>query len=338
MSKKIIFFTIITIIILLAAGGLGGYQLYLNWGIDHGASQSTESQMFTVSKGENTKEIAKKLEAQGLIRKAFFFEKYVRSHDLDTQLRVGRYLLNPSMSPKEIAELIASGKTSENIVTIPEGFNQEQIAERLEESEIVSAKDFLAAVKKTKFNYAFLKDKPSSTSLEGYLFPDTYYLVPKTTTKEVIEKMLENFGNKLNHKLRTAIKKQNKTIFEIVIMASLIEKEVAKEKDRPIVAGIFYNRLDLGMPLESCATIQYILGSNKKRFSYAETRTPSAYNTYLNSGLPPTPICNPGLAALKAAIYSQDTDYLYFLSDNQGKTYYALTGEEHEANKVKYLK
>ena len=214
----------------------------------------------------------------------------------------------------------------------------EEIAEDLAREGIATQQEFMNVVQKANFDYDFLKDRTEGASLEGYLFPDTYRIGQETNSREIITKMLENFDNKLSDKRRTDIKSQGKTIFEIIIMASLIEKEVSEAKDRPIVAGIFYNRLDLDQALESCATIQYILGTNKKRFSYEETRTESPYNTYTNVGLPPGPICNPGLPAIKAAIYSQDSEYLYFLSDNKGKTHYAKTATEHEVNIAKYLK
>ncbi len=328
---------IIFILILATLGGFFSYQAYLDWGINSKASDNNETQMFTVNKGDSVQEIAQNLEEKNLIRKASFFEKYVSDHNLGNKLKAGRYLIRPSMTPKEIAELISSGKTDENIITIPEGFTNKQIATRLATEDITTESAFLNAAKEN-FHYSFLKDKPKNTSLEGYLFPDTYYLEPKTPAKEIVKKMLDNFNHKLDHSLRKEIKKQGKTIFEIITLASLVEKEVANSKDRPIVAGIFLKRLSLGIPLESCASIQYILRANKKRFSYAETRTNSPFNTYLHSGLPPAPICNPGLDAIKATIYPQNTNYLYFLSDNNGITHYARTNSEHEKNKAIYLK
>jgi UPF0755 protein len=149
--------------------------------------------------------------------------------------------------------------------------------------------------------------------------------------------MLDNFNKKLSIKMREDIKKQGKTIFEIITLASIIEKEVSKEEDRKIVAGIFYKRLKQGIHLESCATINYILGNNKKQLSFEDTRVESPYNTYLNKGLPPGPISNPGIFAIKAAIYPQETDYLFFLSKPTGETVFSKTFEEHNKNKRKWL-
>ncbi|MFC1686541.1 endolytic transglycosylase MltG [Patescibacteria group bacterium] len=339
MSKKIVIAIIVILIIILAgAGGVWGYGTYINHGINTSVSDNDAEKPFVVNKGDTTNQIAKNLKEAELIKKEVFFEKYVERENLTEKLQAGEYLLKATMTPKEIADNIASGKTGEPQITIPEGWKAEEIAKDLAQEGIVTEKEFMNIVEKVNFDYDFLKDRAEGASLEGYLFPDTYRIGQETNSRKIITKMLENFDNKLSNKLRADIQSQDKTIFEIITMASLIEKEVSEEKDRPIVAGIFYNRLDINQALESCATIQYILGSNKKRFSYAETRTESPYNTYTNVGLPPGPICNPGLPAIKAAISPEETNYLYFLSDNQGKTHYATSSEEHEANKTKYLK
>jgi len=154
---------------------------------------------------------------------------------------------------------------------------------------------------------------------------------------DVINRLLLNFDEKLTEKMREDIKNKNKTIYEIVIMASILEKEVQTAEDMKIASGIFWDRLEIGQPLQSCATIAYILGKEKKQYSYEDTRTPSPYNTYINRGLPPGPINNPGLTAISAAIYPTETDYNYFLTDPAtGKTIFSRTIEEHEANKMKY--
>ena len=339
MSKKIITTIIAILVIVLASvGGVWGYGAYINHGIDAPASDNDAEKPFVVNKGDTTSQIAENLKEAGLIKREVFFEKYVEREDLAEKLQAGEYLLKATMTPKEIADAIASGKTGEPQITIPEGWKAEEIAEDLSREGIATQQEFMNVVQKANFDHDFLEDRPQGASLEGYLFPDTYKIGKETNSREIIQKMLDNFDKKLDSKLRKEIQNQGQTIFEIITMASLIEKEIAEEKDRPIVAGIFYKRLEQGHFLESCATIQYILGTNKKRFSYQETRTESPYNTYINVGLPPGPICNPGLSAIKAAIYSQDSEYLYFLSDNKGKTHYAATADEHEANKTKYLK
>ena len=150
--------------------------------------------------------------------------------------------------------------------------------------------------------------------------------------------MKDNLESKISEEMKAEMKRQNKTLDEILIMASILEKEVKSDEDRAIVSGIFWERMANGIPLQADITIAYILGVDKWRYTYADTRIESPYNTYLYRDLPPTPIDNPGLSAIKAAIYPQYTDYVYFLSAPDGRTIYAKTLDEHNANKAKYLK
>ncbi|HQB51022.1 MAG TPA: endolytic transglycosylase MltG [bacterium] len=227
-------------------------------------------------------------------------------------------------------------------ITVIEGWNNQQLAEKLAASQLgFTTKDFLKATNKSKqieTKYSFLIDKPDSASLEGYLFPDTYRFRASSSPEEIIEKMLNNFDSKLTTKMREDIKQQGKTIYQIITMASLIEKEVRSTKDMKMVSGIFWNRINNGQRLESCATLAYILGENKPQYSYEETRIESPYNTYINKGLPIGPISNPGLKAIEAAIYPTNNDYNFFLTrPDTGETIFSRNFEEHKANKAKYL-
>lgn len=193
--------------------------------------------------------------------------------------------------------------------------------------------------------FSFLKDKPSYYSLEGFLFPDTYRVYEDASTTDIVYKMLSNFDKKLTPQMRADIAAQGKTIYEIVIMASLIEKEApidysdSENKDARMVSDIFWGRLKSGQALQSDATLTYLLADNNASHSGADLEIDSPYNTYKYKGLPPTPICNPGAKALEAAIYPIKTDYNYFLTSRDGKNiYYAKTYEEHLNNKYKYLK
>ena len=170
------------------------------------------------------------------------------------------------------------------------------------------------------------------------MFPDTYRIYIDADLDDIIRKMLGNFDGKLTAKMREDISKQGKTIYEIVTMASLIEKEVRTEKDMKIVSGIFWNRIKNGQALQSCASLAYILGVNKAQYTTEDTKIISPYNTYQNPGLPPGPISNPGIQAIKAAIYPTDTDYNYFLTNPaNGETIFSKTFNEHIKNKNKYL-
>lgn len=193
--------------------------------------------------------------------------------------------------------------------------------------------------------FSFLGDKPKYYSLEGFLFPDTYRVFVDASAEEVVLKMLTNFDRQLTEEMRTEIARQGKTIYEIVIMASLIEKEAPIDYSDPenraarIVSDIFWGRLKIGQALQSDATLSYLLDDNNPAHSGKDLEIDSPYNSYKYRGLPPTPICNPGIRAIEAAIYPIATNYNYFLTSLNGRDiYYARTYEEHLQNKYKYLK
>lgn len=200
------------------------------------------------------------------------------------------------------------------------------------------------------FKYNFLSDKPKYYSLEGYLFPDTYRIYASSTPEasstlaEALDKMLTNFDKKLTAKMRQDIAAQDRTIYQTVIMASIIEKEAPfnpvdkNNRDARIIAGIFWNRLRIGQALQSDATLSYLFDDKNQQHGGAQLEVDSPYNTYKFPGLPPTPICNPGLLALSAAIYPIDTDYNYFLTTDSRQVIFSKTYDEHLANKAKYLR
>jgi UPF0755 protein len=330
---------IILLIIIFVVG------LFYWRGLNSSANPRGQEQLFVVAKGETVGQIAENLRRESLIKSIFYF-KYViwRGH---LNIKAGEYLISSASSAKEIIKILTSGEvlSQEKSIRIIEGWNLQDIGDYLEENKIVSARNFLsltgAQLANWKFSFPkqdFLNDAFGQASLEGYLFPDTYRIYKTATAEEVVAKMLANFDKKLTPAMREEIKRQKKTIYEIVTMASLIEKEVRTEEDMKIVSGIFWDRIKNGEPLQSCATLAYILGIDKKQYSLEDTKASSPYNTYRYRGLPPGPIANPGLRAIKAAIYPRATQYNYFLSDlATGQTIYSKTLEEHNRNKEKYL-
>ena len=185
----------------------------------------------------------------------------------------------------------------------------------------------------------FLNDAPADANLEGYLFPDTYRIFRDATAEDIIAKMLDNFNGKLSPAMRADISKQGKSIHDIVVMSSIVEKEVRSAADKKIVAGILYKRLELGMKLEVDVTINYISGKNNPSSALEDLQIDSPYNTYKYYGLPPGPIANPGLDAIMAAIYPEKSPYLFYLNrQDTGETIFSKTYEEHLRNKAKYLK
>jgi len=284
---------------------------------------STEKKIFSVEKGQNLFQIAENLEKEGLIKNKFSFDFYVFLKGAQGKLQAGEYSLSPSMSIDEIAKKIISGDIAKIVVTIPEGFTVKQIEEKL----------------------GF---KLPGENLEGFLFPDTYQFPKRISGEEVVKKMRENFDKKLTSELKEEIKRQGKTIFEIVTAASLIEKEVKTKEDKEIVSGILWKRLKNGIPLQVDATITYIIKTTDPegvasrpygaRISVEETKIDSPYNTYKYKGLPLGPICNPGLESILSAIYPKSSEYWYYLSTPEGVTIFSKTLEEHNLAKSKYLR
>ncbi len=245
----------------------------------------------------------------------------------------------------------------ERSVRLLEGWTNVDMASYFEKESIWSSDEFLdlvgdysrqrnlSASIELEDKFDFLKDRPANKGLEGYLYPDTYRIfVDEAKPDELIVRMLENFDKKLTPKMREDIASQGKTIYEIVTMASLIEKEApinyatGDNKDAKIVSGIFWNRIKYGQALQSCASLAYILGVNKPQYSTADTQIESPYNTYKYRNLPPGPVSNPGILAIEAAIYPTNTNYNYFLTPAGTKDMiYAATYEQHLINKNKYL-
>lgn len=249
----------------------------------------------------------------------------------------------------------------EKTVRFIEGWNNREMGQYLEGQGIWQSEEFLEAAgfpqvdyskekdmpKPLDFSsqYSFLKDKPDNYGLEGYLYPDTYRIYAASSTpKDLIVKMLDNFDKHLTPKMRADIKSQGKTIYQIVTMASILEKEApinyatGDNHDARVISGIFWDRIKNGQPLQSCATLAYVLGVNKAQYSQADTEVKSPYNTYQHQGLPPGPISNPGILAIEAAIYPIYTDYNYFLTPaGSSRIIYSRTYAEHLRNKNKYL-
>ena len=303
--------------------------------------------VFVIEKGEGVKAISGDLRTKDLIISSDYFEIYVRLSKLDSKMQAGEYLLNPSMSIKDIAHKLSEGLSlsREKTIKIIEGWNMKDAGSYLQKEMSLSDAELQDFKNKNLHDYAkfldddsFLNELPSNISLEGYFFPDTYRVFNDANLDDVVEKVLNNFNDKISAEMISDIKKQGKTLNEIISMASVIEKEVRSEQDMKIVSGIFWNRIEIGQALESCATLAFILGENKKQYTYEDTEIKSPYNTYKNTGLPPGPIANPGLNAINAAIYPEKTNYYYFLSrfDN-GETVFSKTYDEHLRNKTKYL-
>ncbi len=331
------------IILILLLFILAGF-FYFIYALTNPCQKTSFPQRITIKKGETVNQISDKLKNKNIICDSFVFETYLWLSGKEGRIKAGEYFFEKPLNIKNLTFILLKGqRKKEKTIKIIEGWNIRDIANLLEKKGFCDKKDFLSYVSdkkeilKLKLKYPFLKDMKEGTSLEGYLFPDTYRVYEDADIEDIVEKMLNNFGKKVDDNLRNEIKKQNKTVFEIVTMASIIEKEVRNEEDMKIVSGIFWNRIKNGQALQSCATLAYILGKNKRQYSYEDIKVVSPYNTYLNKGLPVGPIANPGLTAIKAAIFPEKTDFNYFLSKENGETVFSKTLKEHELNKLKYI-
>lgn len=333
MNKKR-YIKIFLFLLIISSLLIGGY-FFIHKQINTPASNQPQEQNFIIKKGESLKEISSHLEEQGLINQDYWFKFYVLTKGWAARLQAGEYILSPSMTISEIAESMVMGKTVLDIqVTVPEGFTTKQIDARLTKIGLIEKDELI------NFDIDKIQDtkyKIQDISFEGFLFPDTYKFRKGSSVEDIVIKMLDNFDRKIDEDLRVEIQKQNKTIFEIIILASIIQNEALTDKEMPILAGIFYNRLDIGLALQSDVTINYITGKNLRQPTLRDISIDSPYNTYLHKGLPPGPISNPGLSAIKAAIYPEKTDYLYFLHPLNSSAVFSRTFEEHKMNKAKYL-
>ncbi|HUD04578.1 MAG TPA: endolytic transglycosylase MltG [Patescibacteria group bacterium] len=312
--------TVIVLLIILVAG------LFLWWqnGLLAANTNDKAAQIFVINKGEGVREVANNLKAAGLIRDPIVFFLYTRINNLDKQIQAGDFRINPSMSMTDVASNLTHG-TLDIWTTIPEGLRADEIADLLK-AKIPSYNESWRSVLEAN---------------EGYLFPDTYLIPRDADVNMIVAMMKNNFNAKYTSVKNT--KTTDLTDAQTIVIASIIEREAIFAADRPLVASVFINRLNLGMALGSDPTVQYALGYQvdtkswwKKDLTATDLLINSPYNTRKNAGLPPTPISNPGLSSIQAALAPAKTNYLYFFSDKQGHLHFASTIEGHNANIQKY--
>jgi UPF0755 protein len=312
---------------LLLIGSYSSYRLGLRPAASSGAAQ-----IFEVKSGDRVPEIADHLHAAGLIRGRNSFISYLNFHDLRSKIKAGTYSLTPTLSGPQVADILARGKTLSDRLVIPEGSRLTQI-EALAASHGIPQADFQAALR-APHTQAFLAGKPADVDLEGYLWPDSYSIAPDTTASMLVNTMLDTFGKRVSAEYVQAFAAEGLTLHQGLTLASIVESEVNIPADRPIVAQIFLKRFKTGMPLGSDVTTHYAAELLGVPFN---TNIDSHYNTRRYPGLPPGPICSPGLGALDAVAHPANTDYLYFLTGKDGKTYYAKTYAQHQANIDRHL-
>jgi UPF0755 protein len=317
-SRFIIFFFVVVV-----AGWCG--WLWWNNSISPVDPKDTTPVVFEVKSGDGVKIIASNLATQNLIRSSTGFYVLVKVLGIERQIQAGEFRLNRAMNAKDVAEQLTHGITDQ-WVTILEGWRDEEIATKLSQDLNIPEVEFLKYTK------------------EGYMFPDTYLIPQNATAAAVAQIFLDNFDKKVTAKMRSDAIKSGLTLNEVLVMASIIEREGRSVQDRSVIAGILLKRLKADWPLEVDATLQYALGYQasektwwKKYLTEDDKKINSLFNTYMNTGLPPTPICNPGLESISAVIYPTSSEYWYYIHDTTGTVHYAKTIQEHNANITKYL-
>lgn len=280
-----------------------------------------------ITDGMTVSGVAEYMKENEIIRFPYVFRVISRIKGYDKKIRTGQIEVEAGMSYTEILNELINAQPETVKVVIPEGYEIGEIAEKL--SVLVSKEDFYEALNKD-YDYKFLKDLPDrEIRLEGYLFPATYAFPIDFTAEEIVDTMLKAFDEAFLDEYYTRANELGMTVDQIVTLASIIERESNSGEDRAKVAGVFYNRLEKNMRLQSCATVQYILKERKPVLSTADTKINSPYNTYINSGLPVGPIASPGEECIKAALYPEDTTALYFVLGSDGKHIFSDTYDQH---------
>ncbi|HHX13639.1 MAG TPA: endolytic transglycosylase MltG [Clostridiales bacterium] len=328
---------VILLVGLIVAAWLGGNS-WLKQSVKPVDSADKTMTLVEIPSGSGTETIANLLNDAGMIDSALAFRIQSKLKGLDGQYKAGQYNLSRSMAMTEIMNLLQEGHSLTTRVTIPEGLDIKRLTKLLADKQLIDPVKFADELENGQFDYPFLKDAPAGPNrLEGYLFPETYDLFANASEYDIINTMLKQFNKLFTDKYYARAKELNMDINQVITLASIIEREAVVQEDRPVISGVFHNRLEKNMRLQSCATVQYILGEQKDNLSKADIAIESPYNTYIHAGLPPGPIASPGKLSIDAALWPAETDYLYFLAKGDGSHVFSKTYQEHLANKAKYI-
>ncbi|HLY02749.1 MAG TPA: endolytic transglycosylase MltG [Candidatus Cybelea sp.] len=318
---------------LLVAAGIAACGLFW-YVVAADRSHPQASQQLVIQRGATFDEVAVQLAAGGVIGNTLTFRILARLRDEDAAVRAGEYRFGPHVTQSDVLHaLVTGGAQVATWVTIPEGFTAEQIAARLEGNGLGSS----AAFRQDFMQEKLLVDGTRTKSLEGFLFPSTYLMPLGATPDQVAAVLTGQFLKELPRDAASRARALHVSVPQVVTVASLVEREAKSQADRPEIAAVIYNRLRLGMPLQVDATIEYALPQHKSVLSFADLRIDSPYNSYVHVGLPPTPIANPGLASLEAALHPAKSDDLYYVYCGNGRHVFAKTLAEHQANVARCL-
>ena len=324
------------------------------------ASDDPTAVTFVVELGETAAGVAARLEEEGLVVDGEVFRRFMTYHGLDVSLEAGTYSLRANMTMHEIAESLQHASANTVMITIPEGWRMEQVAWLVEQQGLMRGDDFVAYARTGQYGYPWLSDRPADASLEGFLFPDTYEFSAETTPAVVADLMLATFDARVAPEIEGRLAGRTLfdlalgaerpiTVYDVMILASIVEREAVVPEERPVIASVYYNRLDpafveeTALRLSADPTVQYAKGYDPETGNWWNPMLPgegqtvaSSYNTFVVQGLPPGPIASPGLASILAALNPAQTDYLYFHAIGDGSHIFASTLEEHLRNQEQY--
>ncbi|WP_421380041.1 endolytic transglycosylase MltG [Bacillus salacetis] len=348
--RKIVGIIVLALFIIIGGTAIGGY-LYVKSALQPVDEDNNKSVNVEIPIGSGVTSIGNILEENGIIKNAHVFKYYVKFNN-ESGFQAGSYDLTPAMTLDEIITSLKTGKVmmkAEFKVTVPEGLQLDQIAEKIAEKTPYEAKEVLEKLDDKAFIEKMIEKYPEllvkeevladgvKHPLEGYLYPSTYpFYEEEPSLETIIDKMISQTQDVLTQ-YETSRVDQNLTVHELLTLSSLVEEEATEKADRGKISSVFYNRLKKEMPLQTDPTVLYALGEHKSRTVYEDLEVDSPYNTYQNKGLPPGPIANAGLSSIEAALKPDNTEYLYFLASKEGTVYYSETLEEHNEKKAEHI-
>jgi UPF0755 protein len=326
--KRISVLLLFTVMVLVLLGGLALRRYAKTPG-----SHLDRQVVFSIVPGEAFSQLAARLETEGVIISPFKFKLLARLKGADKRLRSGEYQLSSAMTPDQILEVLINGRAFLYRLTIPEGFTARQIAAQIASQGLGNEEEFMRLATDTQIAHDLGIE---AQSLEGYLFPDTYYFPKQVAALTIVKKMVERFKEQFKPEWHERAHELNLSVHEVVTLASIIEKETGDPSERPLISSVFHNRLKKKMRLESDPTVIYGIKDFDGNLKRSHLTTPTPYNTYIIKGLPPGPIANPGQAAIEAALYPAQTQYLFFVSKQDHTHHFSATIAEHRRAVRKY--
>lgn len=329
--RKIVMILVASAIAVIAAGTVA-FKLWLNSQGDNKAFAVSGNRMICVKEGMSTVEVAQLLHEKKLVKDPKAFGLAARFDGLANKLQAGMYQLKGGMSNKEIIDTMVKGRVQHVKFVVPEGYSVKKIAQKLETEELGKAEKFLAAAKNyAPYDYMQTENSAVNFKADGFIFPATYDFAYGANEQEILKSMVDTFDKMMEKEgIKKEVSERKLKLHDVVTMASIVELEAVYAEEQPRIAGVFLKRVDIGMPIQSDTTIQYLLGKQKEVVLYKDLEIDSPYNTYKNPGLPPGPIGSPGISAIKAVLKPEQTDYLYFVAEKDGHHRFTKTFAEHQ--------